>query len=70
MAAGDAPGGPPTVTMTVRGLAETSVMPVGRSASAGTVGLVAGALGDGAVLSGAIAMGLEAARELVFEVTL
>ena len=32
--------------------------------------LVAGALGDGAVLSGAIAMGLEAARELVFEVTL
>ena len=32
--------------------------------------VVAGALGDGAVLSGAIAMGLEAARELVFEVTL
>jgi predicted NBD/HSP70 family sugar kinase len=32
--------------------------------------IVAGALGDGAVLSGAIAMGLEAARELVFEVTL
>lgn len=32
--------------------------------------IVAGALGDGAVLSGAIAMGLETARELVFEVTL
>ncbi|MGI5505023.1 ROK family transcriptional regulator [Lentzea sp. CA-135723] len=32
--------------------------------------IVAGSLGDGAVLSGAIAMGLEAARELVFEVTL
>ncbi|WP_414675428.1 ROK family transcriptional regulator [Lentzea sp.] len=32
--------------------------------------VVAGALGDGAVLSGAVAMGLEAARELVFEVTL
>ncbi|KJK36646.1 ROK family transcriptional regulator [Lentzea aerocolonigenes] len=32
--------------------------------------VVAGSLGDGAVLSGAIAMGLEAARELVFEVTL
>lgn len=32
--------------------------------------IVAGALGDGAVLSGALAMGLEAARELVFEVTL
>ncbi|MFS8096159.1 ROK family protein [Lentzea alba] len=32
--------------------------------------IAAGSLGDGAVLSGAIAMGLEAARELVFEVTL
>lgn len=32
--------------------------------------IVAGSLDDGAVLSGAIAMGLEAARELVFEVTL
>ncbi len=32
--------------------------------------IVAGSLGDGAVLSGAIAMGLESARELVFEVTL
>jgi len=32
--------------------------------------IVAGSLGDGAVLSGAVAMGLEAARELVFEVTL
>lgn len=32
--------------------------------------IVAGSLGDGAVLSGAIAMGLEAARKLVFEVTL
>lgn len=32
--------------------------------------IVAGALGDGAVLSGALAMGLRAARELVFEVTL
>ena len=32
--------------------------------------IVAGALGDGAVLSGALAMGLDAARELVFEVTL
>jgi predicted NBD/HSP70 family sugar kinase len=32
--------------------------------------IVAGSLGDGAVLSGAIAMGLETARELVFEVTL
>ncbi|MCP2204784.1 Sugar kinase of the NBD/HSP70 family, may containing an N-terminal HTH domain [Lentzea flava] len=32
--------------------------------------IVAGSLGDGAVLSGAIAMGLEAARELAFEVTL
>jgi predicted NBD/HSP70 family sugar kinase len=32
--------------------------------------IVAGSLGDGAVLSGAIAMGLAAARELVFEVTL
>ncbi|WP_245982630.1 ROK family transcriptional regulator [Lentzea flaviverrucosa] len=32
--------------------------------------IVAGSLGDGAVLSGAIAMGLEAAREWVFAVTL
>lgn len=32
--------------------------------------IVAGSLGDGAVLSGALAMGLEAARHLVFEVTL
>ncbi|MFI6096960.1 ROK family protein [Lentzea sp. NPDC051213] len=32
--------------------------------------IVAGSLGDGAVLSGALAMGLKAARELVFEVTL
>lgn len=32
--------------------------------------IVAGSLGDGAVLSGAIAMGLNTARELVFEVTL
>ena len=32
--------------------------------------IVAGSLGDGAVLSGAIARGLDTARELVFEVTL
>ncbi|NKE56888.1 ROK family protein [Lentzea sp. PSKA42] len=32
--------------------------------------IVAGSLGDGAVLSGALAMGLEAARQVVFEVTL
>ncbi|GAA3669672.1 ROK family protein [Lentzea roselyniae] len=32
--------------------------------------IAAGSLGDGAVLSGALAMGLRAARELVFEVTL
>lgn len=32
--------------------------------------IVPGSLGDGAVLSGAIAMGLDTARELIFEVTL